>query len=250
MIPDLRVASWNLHEGLPDGEDGSAPPADTSAEIVRLLVETRADVVGFQEVDLDGDGESAILEAVRRRTPLTYLAVHRLSESSFFPGHFAGVAIASRYPLADVRRTLLPNPRLTISLGGVEIGSHDKGYIAATIMAPGGPMNVVSLHAVPFHIFGRAAGETAFRDVWSALVSGLQPLAVRPLVVCGDFNTADRLVFRDEALDLGTAIEGRPTYRDLALDDILYTPDLQAKNVRIFDNFSDHALCLAEFYRR
>lgn len=248
VAPTLRVASWNLHEGLPADADGSAPTADTSGEVAAFLLDNGVDIVGFQELDLDENGNSGILRRVVEQTPLRYTAVHRLSESSFFPGRFTGVALASRHPLTAVERRFLPNPHLSVGLGDTVIHSHDKGFVAATVLAPGAPLNAMSLHAVPFHLFRREADDRAFSAVWLTLTASLRTLARRPLVVCGDFNTENRrLVLGDGSPQLGAAMAGRATYRNLGLDDILHSPQLATESVKVLSNFSDHALCLAEF---
>lgn len=244
----LRVASWNLHEGLPADEDGTSPSPDTSHEVAALLRDNGVDLVGFQELDLDTNGESVTLRRVVEQTALRHTVVQRLSESSFFSGRFAGVALASRYPLTDVTRHLLPNPQLSVGSGGKVLRSHDKGLLAATVQAPGASFNAVSVHTLPFHFFRREADDHAFSGMWSALATSLQSLTGLPLVVCGDFNTEKRdLILAAESLHLDASMTGHKTYRDLGLDDILHSPHFTLACVEALANFSDHRLCVAEF---
>jgi len=256
----LRVGTWNLHEGVPAAEVGSwgclqdRPDAATNAKtlgpttlaIVDRINKLKMDVVGFQEVRFD-QGVAADLHAVQTQTPLSYVAHFSLSPSSFFSGARAGVAIASRYPLSDVKQIKLPNPNLRRSASGQQISSHDKGLLTVQADVHGRAVTLASLHMLPFHIFDRSADDAAFSTIWRQLVIELTALSQLPLIVCGDFNTPKRDFVSDpQSLQLHSAVDGRPTYNNAAIDDILYSSEFSASAVDTLPNFSDHAFCIGD----
>lgn len=216
-------------------------------QVVDLINQRQIDVVCFQEVDYTPTGESSILNAVAKGTCLHHTATHMLSPSSFFTGMSTGVAIASRLPLHDVKRTMLPNPGLTTRVKSGVISSHDKGHVSAKVDFWGSEVSIVSLHALPFHVFGHEAADPRFGDVWTTLAAGLTNPQNTPTVVCGDFNTPQReLVLTDSAPAFTSAVENRPTFENLALDDILYSSHFARKRIEVVPNFSDHGACVAD----
>lgn len=162
-------------------------------------------------------------------------------------GACAGVAIASRYPLSDVRQIKLPNPNLHKSTSGQQISSHDKGLLTVRADVMGRPVTLASLHMLPFHIFERSADDAAFTTIWQQLSFELSALSQLPLIVCGDFNTPrGDFISGPQRLELRSAIDGRPTYNDAAIDDILYSSQFSAGAVETLSNFSDHAFCVGD----
>jgi endonuclease/exonuclease/phosphatase family metal-dependent hydrolase len=241
----LRVATWNVHEGFPveDGVSGE----QAKSQIISLLSDLDIDVLGLQEVDFDADARSGILDVITANTPLIHVAHNILSESSFIPAGRAGVAVASRFPLGNLRRMEFKNPDLAVQLDGKQIRTHDKGLLSATVALPDRLLSVVSLHAFPFHIFGHHASDGIFAPIWSRLSEELGRFECQPVVIFGDFNTNKReLVLESASHALERAIKDLPTYKDQSYDDILYSPDFSARSTRTIDNFSDHRLCVTE----
>lgn len=242
---NLRVATWNIHEGLPVG--GQHFDMAVQDELVSLISREQIDILCLQEVDFDRRGRSRILDVIRRRSGLRFAVKSILSESSFFPAKCAGVAIASRFPLGKSLERRLKNPGLVGQLDGNDIESHDKGMVSAVVsVADGIVFTATSLHAFPFHLFGHRASDRAFTPIWTDLASELSSLAAYPLIVCGDFNTGERdLVLRMASVSLSRAIGNVPTYKDRPYDDILVSADFCARSSWTVENFSDHRLCLA-----
>ena len=246
MTNTLRVASWNVREGVPLAEELSQ--REVRAEVVDLLLSYKVDIAALQEVDFDDRSQSFILSTIINETKLSYSVSNVLSESSFSANGRAGVAIASKFPLVNVRRRNFHNPNLSANLNGNTIQTHDKGWISATAIFAGLEISALSLHAFPFHLFGRKAHEEVFRPLWSELSTELQHLAKEPLIACGDFNTPRRdLVSVGDGPALERAVIDRPTYGDQAFDDVLYTEDFYLMSVNVVNNFSDHRMCFAEF---
>ncbi len=170
-----------------------------------------------------------------------------MSPSSFFSGACAGVAIASRYPLSNVKEITLPNPNLRSSASGQQFSSHDKGLLMVQADVDGRTVMLASLHMLPFHIFDRSADDAAFSAIWQQLVDELMAFSPLPLIVCGDFNTPKRdFISCPHSLELHSAVGGRPTYNDAAIDDILYSSQFSAGAVKTLPNFSDHAFCVGD----
>ena len=247
----IRVASWNVREGLPDH---SADPADRPAALAALTAQVRAqalDVLALQEIDVDPAGWSAVLAALREDTPLRYAHSGVLSPSTYLPGHHAAIGLASRVPIAGHGLDLLPNPGLTAERDGRPMTSYDKGLIAGTVELSGLRVTLVSVHALPFRRFGRTPEEPAFAPVWRAMADRIGKLGDGPLVVCGDFNTPRRdLLLGVADRPLARAVGDRPTHRGRATDDILYSAELAlAGEPLVLPGFSDHDLCVAGLVR-
>jgi endonuclease/exonuclease/phosphatase family metal-dependent hydrolase len=244
----VRFASWNLHEGLPDGVEEGEIPQHVHDEIAGLIHDQQIDILAVQELDFGPTQTSTIMATLLRYTELRHQAVYRLSESSFHPGRSTGIGIASRYPLTSIEKIILPNPELSKQTKKRTLFSHDKGILSAISQVPGGPVVVMSAHALPFHVFDEDAANPTFHNVWSRFAYTVDSAPPFPKVVCGDFNTPNRdLLLGQNHLPLSRAIGDRPTFRDLALDDILYSRDLVSRHTSVVSNFSDHAMCVAEF---
>lgn len=241
----LRVGTWNIHEGIPVG--GQSFDKKAQEELVDLISQEQIDVLCLQEVDFDHCGHSRVLDTICSKTNLKFIAKSILSESSFFPSESAGVAIASRFPLKNSRERGLKNPRLVGELDGTSITTFDKGLVSAVVAAPDMSFRIASLHAFPFHLFGRYAGDQNFKFIWLDLASEISKLANYPLVVCGDFNATQRyLVLGSTEVALARVIGDVPTYKDKAYDDILISSYFHAQSSWTIENFSDHRLCLAD----
>lgn len=240
----IRVASWNVHEGIPAGVNLAEQAI--RKEVAALLLEHKVDIIGLQEVDFDTSARSFILETIQQETPLSHNVHNILSDSSFSPTGQAGVALASRYPMVDHERTRFTNPELDTELNGNQIRTHDKGFVSATIMFPGMAISAVSLHTIPFNLFGREADELEFKPMWQEISFKLTDFSARPLVVCGDFNTEQRDLIFTRNNYLTRAVTTEPTHKGKANDDILYSTGLELLNVSVLDNFSDHRLCIVE----
>jgi endonuclease/exonuclease/phosphatase family metal-dependent hydrolase len=240
----LCVATWNVREGIP--VDGQSFDKKAQEELVDLVSREKIDVLCLQEVDFDHFRHSRILDAVSSKTHLKFIADSVLSESSFFPSERAGVAIASRFPLRNSRERTLKNPGLIGELDGNNIRTFDKGLVSAVVSTPEMSFRIVSLHAFPFHLFGRYASDQNFRCIWEDLAAEISKLANYPLVVCGDFNATQRyLVLELTEVPLARVIGDVPTYKDRSYDDILVSSPFRAQSSWTIENFSDHRLCLA-----
>jgi endonuclease/exonuclease/phosphatase family metal-dependent hydrolase len=137
---DMKVMSFNIHSGI--GED-NAYDLDRIANVIR---ESKAEVIGLQEVDVHWASRSRLEHEVRQ-------LAHKLEMNSFFapiydlppkregePNRQFGVAILSKYPILDAKNremtrlsTQVPNPAPESGPGLAEVlldvhGVHVKVY--------------------------------------------------------------------------------------------------------------------------
>ena len=74
----VRVATWNVREGLPRKVHAFDPALVRAVDVANHLNEAGVDLVALQEVDLDVDGRSLVLDAIKAETQLRYVEVHPL----------------------------------------------------------------------------------------------------------------------------------------------------------------------------
>lgn len=248
VTSELVVASWNIREAQPlDDLDDPDATERNRTDLVQMVDEHDIEILALQEVDFLADGTSATLDVLRSATPLKHLVARPLSPSSFVEGGWAGVAVLSRFPLTDRDTGEFLNPNLSSSGPDRRLSSHDKGFVAATVLYPsGGSFRVFCLHAMPYHLFGRDPAEAAFRHVWSDVADSIARYADGPLMVCGDFNASDRRLVLQTGNDLAltSTVGEQLTYKDMAADDVLVSDHFHGVDVRLLPNFSDHLLCL------
>jgi endonuclease/exonuclease/phosphatase family metal-dependent hydrolase len=182
----LRVVTWNVHEGV--RADGELP--DSQESFWAELVAADVDVAALQEIRFSAEGELDDLALAARSAGMPHIAAFPLSASCVRQGELAGLALLSRHPFRDEQREKLPNLGFNGEPDGCAVASYDKGLLSAVLDHNGRPLRVVSLHAPPFHRFGRAAEE--FTSIWEAVAKSIGPVDELPLLVCGDFNTDDR----------------------------------------------------------
>jgi endonuclease/exonuclease/phosphatase family metal-dependent hydrolase len=236
----LKVATWNLHEGVPVTPDG-----DPAVELVQFL--DGVDLVALQEVALTPDGgfpDSGPLDGIG----LTWRTTFPNSASAVSPDRRMGVVVLSRWPCSEARRVLLPNPELRISMGERRLASHDKGLLAVKVHIGDRALWFATVHVFPFHVFKRDAREPAFGQVWQELADSVDALGDLPVLLGGDFNTEHReLLTSKTARRFRRGVTGGLTYRGIESDDVLYSPELELRGSRVISTFSDHDLCVCEF---
>lgn len=238
----LRVMSYNLHQAF-----GTSGEMDVDA-IADVIVESGATVVGLQEVARGG-----LLNA---GTDLFALLGERLGwEHSVFFGTTDpvwGNAILSRYPISDVERRLLP-------LVGTP---YRRGYLGATVDAPGGPVLFISTHLQHINdpdlhdVDPEADLYPVHREQLGVVID--QWADRQPAVLVGDLNARPGWAQVDELLEAGwvdswaaagagdgfTANAADPRYR---IDYVFHTPDLTTERVKVVESqASDHFAVVAD----
>ena len=222
---DLVVLSYNVHQGL---DFWSVPSA---VALVDRIESANADLVGLQEVNRGWDLSAGIdfFAYVRWRLP-QYQAVYGRMDTALF-----GNAILSRNPITSSGYGILPHLNSALN----------RGYVWATVGAPGGALNAVTTHFTAYEGFDveREAQADAFAAFW----------ARRPrCILFGDFNahpqdvTITRLV-SSGLVDAGAAagIGNEFTYSSGApherIDYVFVSPDIRAVAAEVLPGTaSDH----------
>lgn len=159
---DLSVATYNIKHGV--GMDGTLDLARTT-DAIRAL---DADIVALQEVDL-GVGRSGGRNQVNELAGA--LGMHP-AFSAFMPyggGHY-GMALLSRFPLADARSVRLPD------------GNEPRTCLSVRVRLPNG----VDIQVVGVHLDWVTDDGLRFAQA-EAVAAALAALD-RPWLLLGDFN--------------------------------------------------------------
>ena len=172
----LRILTLNLAHGRGTGfHQLVTPKAQVQANldaVVRLIDESRAEVVALQEADAASawSGRFNHLEYLAERTGLSHVAHGRHVEAR---GLVYGTGILSRAPIeASEGEAFRRNP-------------HDtKGFLRARIESPLGSVDVISLHLD----FKRSRERRVQLGLLEAYL-GRRPDPAEHLVIAGDFNT-------------------------------------------------------------
>ncbi len=168
----LRVMTYNIHSCV--NLDGKIFPE----RVIRVIRRFDPDVVALQEVDVNHG-------RTRRQDQAAILAGALSMHYRFFPvvmeGEEAyGLALLSRYPIADVRRGWLPSVP--------ENGARERrGVLQATVPVPEAEIQILTTHLSLYPRERRAQMAALVGPEW---LGGLDPSM--PVLVCGDFNAGPR----------------------------------------------------------
>jgi endonuclease/exonuclease/phosphatase family metal-dependent hydrolase len=189
----LRVATWNIR----------AARSASLEEIAAELEAMQADIVALQEVDV------RVRRTGFRDQPVVLAAAlgfhHVFAATIGWDGGDYGLAVLSRWPLADVRRHRLEHTG----------AGEPRIVLEVTVCAGGRPLRLFNHHA-DVGARSRGAGLAVLRELVS-------PALGRGVLVLGDFNdgpdaTGVRALIQAGLVDLGaernvnTAASGRIDY--------------------------------------
>jgi endonuclease/exonuclease/phosphatase family metal-dependent hydrolase len=158
----LNVMSYNIHVGV-----GMDKKQDLS-RIAEVIKQSRADIVGLQEVDrgVERTGRVDEIKELARLTGMDYAFAHNLD----YQGGQYGVAVLSRFPILSIDHWRYANRR----------ERERRGFIRVELEVGGRRVNFVTTHL-----------DYQFEDgrVFEAeqLLKALADVR-GPLVVAGDFN--------------------------------------------------------------
>ncbi|WP_419994071.1 endonuclease/exonuclease/phosphatase family protein [Streptomyces boninensis] len=180
----LRVATYNIHFGIPAGADDTVPGTDDLDGTAAAIRAQNADVIGLQEVHhkdaWHGDQPTALAAKLKDLYP--YAKYHTNSENNS-GGHTgeAGNMLLSKHPIKQEKHLPLPE------------GEHvRRGLHGIQIDVGGTPVWVYTTHySAGYDAAGLAQREGEARATIEALGSAKQPV-----VLTGDFNARpyDRLM--------------------------------------------------------
>jgi endonuclease/exonuclease/phosphatase family metal-dependent hydrolase len=229
----LTVGTFNIHHGV--GSNRRLDPGRTADAITAM----DADVVGLQEVDRHWSERSALADqaqdlAYRLDMHMVFGAsLERAAEKPGGPPRQYGVALLSRYPVADVRNTLLPCPR----------GGEQRTLLDARLDVGGAGVRFLTTH-----LQHRSRTE---REAQAGAISAVLDDAGVPTVLLGDLNArpdssevealtehlADAWLAGGEG-DGFTYRAARPVAR---IDYVLASPAIVVEHARVVDTrASDH----------
>jgi endonuclease/exonuclease/phosphatase family metal-dependent hydrolase len=247
----LRVLGYNIHTGI--GTDGALDLARTAA----VIRDSRADVVGLEEVDVHWDARSDFRDQARDLARMLDMRVFfapiydlpPLTEGA--PRRKYGVAILSRYPIRDTDNhwitrlsTQEPNP----------VPKPAPGFAEAVVVVRGVPVHVYTTH-LDFRA-DPAVREAQVADTLRIL--GEDPRGARQ-VLLGDFNAepgAPELApLWTRLSDVWTAAEPGFTYPAAApakrIDFVTVSNGIHPRGAMVVDTLaSDHRPVLADLALR
>jgi endonuclease/exonuclease/phosphatase family metal-dependent hydrolase len=247
----LRVMNYNIHTGI--GSDGALDLART-ASVIR---DSRADVVGLEEVDVHWDARSDFRDQARDLAAMLRMRVFfapiydlpPLTEGA--PRRQYGVAVLSRFPIVHAE-----NHQIT------RLSTQDPNPVPAP--APGFAEAVVLAHGVPVHVYTTHLDfrpDPAVRAMQVADTLGIladDPHGARQ-VLLGDFNAepnAPELApLWTRLSDAWTSPEPGPTYpADVPakrIDYVTVSPSVRAGGMTVVDTLaSDHRPVVADLATR
>jgi len=247
----LRVLTFNIHTGI--GTDAALDLART-ADTIR---DSRADVVGLQEVDVHWDARSEFRDQARDLARMLHMRVFfapiydlpPLTEGA--PRRQYGVAILSRHPIVHA-----DNHWIT------RLSTQDENPVPAP--APGFAEAVVLVRGLPVHVYSTHLDFRADPTVRELQVADTLRIMAedRPgarQVLLGDFNAepaAPELApLWTRLSDAWSATDPGPTYPADApskrIDYVTTSPNVVVKNARVVDSSaSDHRPVVANLVLR
>lgn len=229
----LRVMTYNIHMGR-----------EGLGNVAKVIRDANPDVVGLQEVDRFttrlGRKDVDQLAQLSAETGLPYSAFFKASDA--YGGDF-GVAILSRYPIAEAAQKGLPTENAERRTAG-----------RALVKAPGGDVMVYVTHLTNLPTRSKLRGQQARHILaWMAEDS-------RPKMLMGDFNdSADSTPVRAFKTKLTEAFgrAGRgPSYTfpftflpNARLDYVFASSELNPTDVHVVQakGASDHYPIVADF---
>lgn len=230
----VRVGTFNIHHGV--GATGVLDLARTAAAIADL----DADLVGLQEVDRNWAGRSGFADqAVDLANSLgMHLAFgaslnRRRRRPVGAPHGQYGNALLSRFPIRDIRTTLLPRPR----------GGERRALLHSEVVVHG-----VALRCLVTHLQHLTRTE---RLAQAEAINTTVTDQDRPTVLVGDLNSApgsaeiqaltEHLVDAWPNAGVGTGCTYSAQTPFLRIDYVLASPDIAIEQVRVVTtDASDH----------
>lgn len=133
-VDQLTVLSYNIHHSNPP----SLPDSIDLKAIAKVIIESEAEIVGLQEVDVFTKRSGSSIHMAKELAELAGFDYYYFSKGIDFQGGEYGTAIISKYPMSHTETIPLPGkegtePR-TLSLATINIGKGKSLLFANTHM--------------------------------------------------------------------------------------------------------------------
>tara|TARA_B100000953_G_scaffold113308_3_gene93306 strand:- start:4985 stop:5812 length:828 start_codon:yes stop_codon:yes gene_type:complete len=178
---EVIVLSYNIHHANPPSQS-EVINLDTIATIIK---NSKADIVGLQEVDIYTERSGKKLHMAKVLAEKAGFEYWYFSKSINFQGGEYGTAILSKFPLSDTITTKLPNPKnaepRTLSLANIHINPKLEIKIANT-------------HLDYTDASNNLAQVSAIRKILSS--------EDKPVIITGDFNVVPESSSMNQLLEI------------------------------------------------
>lgn len=189
----IKTGTWNIGGGktlLADADPllMSSYSVDNMDHIVEVLQSENLDLITLQETHKNESFDQ--VAEIAGRLGMPYFVHDSTSRSHIDPQFDIGHGILSKFDITDHRTGLFENPGLFITLeDGRQEPGMDKGYTTCTVTIEDEPINVTTLHLMPFRRFGvdtrSIVARRIFRNVSRTILESTQH---HNWIVQGDFN--------------------------------------------------------------
>ena len=164
---EMRVLSYNVHHCNPPGKPGFI---DVEG-IAKVILDSKADLVGLQEIDVNNERSGLHLDQAKKLAELTGMHYY-FSKGIDYKGGAYGTAILSKYPISDMKTIQLP----------VETGTEQRTLSMVSAVLPSGKkIRFANTHLDVTSDANALAQAQAITDYFTD--------EVNPVILVGDFNT-------------------------------------------------------------
>lgn len=173
----MRVMTWNIRHGQGTDPETGRPASQPDLERIARVIESQdADVVGLQELDRNWDRSGFVDQPAWLADRL---GMYGVFGANWLHGEAEyGVAILSRYPIAEWRSVRLPGDEAT----------EPRGCLVAMLDTPAGTIAFLTTHfQITFHDEDRQGGIERAASA-RMIVEELLPTLHEPALLVGDFN--------------------------------------------------------------
>lgn len=235
----MRLATWNIGSALGQKDN------ENIEYIVENVEKNSIDVLCLQEIITSG-GSIDFIGELQKRLSFKYSKFYELSSAHLDDDTMMGVAILSRYCIAESFEIKLTNPEIVFNKNGKNIRSDDKGFLVVEIIYKGKKVKIVTGHMLPFHSLGSDSSQYGYlyKEMYSKVKTFCNGF---PFVLCGDFNSSKlESVIKEISVDMLKVFTGATRYNGNQNDYIFTSKEWLCKNYRVDMNKYDHFLCVCE----
>lgn len=251
----LRVVTFNMQNGQPWDEadhDSTIIDIESTGAFLKSL---DADIICLQEVEQGHDGGFQIEPPPNYTWLKRFLAMYEsvfsyplINETELPFG--LGLAIFSRTPLMDFKKTDLPAGGMEFEFGGKKRHPSARLLLEASTTFSGRRLRILNTHLQAFFMIGSSSEKHP--EQRALLESRLRKIGTEAAILAGDMNSApgETLVAQFENVGFRTVQNEKPTWRRMpyVMDHIFHSAPLKLIAKRIEQtSASDHHAVVAEF---